>query len=194
VFEVGINVNSLSTINQQANLHFKVKSPNQAFVLSGNSKSAAFTAADYNPEADLLFAIVESSANKYPFDKYVVSGSFVFRNQNGSATFPSNVVLDGSIDGWSLIDASLFDIGSAEDQEPENKAYENTVEVYLEYRRGPVQITFSIFLGLLMWLLSLSAFTMSSLIWLRGRKVEPPTIAVVGALLFALPAMRNVQP
>jgi Domain of unknown function (DUF4436) len=45
-----------------------------------------------------------------------------------------------------------------------------------------------------MWLLSLSAFVLSSMIWLRKRTVEPPTIAVVGSLLFALPGMRNVLP
>ena len=192
VFLVQINVTSLSTINHQANLHFVVQSTGKAFVLSGNSKSASFSPADFNPEVDLPFAVVESTANKYPFDKYVIAGTFVFRNQNGTATFPSHVVMDASIDTWSLIDSGLYDIGTAQD--PENQQYVNTVAVYLEYRRGPVLIVFSIFLGLLMWLLSLSAFTMSSLIWLRGRKVEPPTIAVVGALLFALPAMRNVQP
>lgn len=38
------------------------------------------------------------------------------------------------------------------------------------------------------------AFALACSVWIRHRKVEPPTIAVNAALLFALPALRNTQP
>ncbi|KAJ3218567.1 hypothetical protein HK099_005013 [Clydaea vesicula] len=36
--------------------------------------------------------------------------------------------------------------------------------------------------------------TLAVTLWMRDRKVEPPTIAVTTGMLFALPAVRNVQP
>ena len=53
---------------------------------------------------------------------------------------------------------------------------------------------FCVFVVIMMWLLSLNVFYLAVSVWMRGRKVEPPTIAVAGALLFGLPALRNVQP
>ena len=64
----------------------------------------------------------------------------------------------------------------------------------MEFRRSGVTVFFALFVGLLMWLLSISALIIAISIWMRERKVEPPTIAVMAALLFALPAMRNSQP
>lgn len=31
-------------------------------------------------------------------------------------------------------------------------------------------------------------------VWMRGRRVEPPTIGFVIGMLFALPSIRNIQP
>jgi hypothetical protein len=45
-----------------------------------------------------------------------------------------------------------------------------------------------------MWLLSLTAFFLAFLIWFNNRKVEPPTVGFVAALLFSLPAIRQTQP
>lgn len=53
---------------------------------------------------------------------------------------------------------------------------------------------FSIFMIIMMWLMSLFVLTLAVTLWMRGRKVEPPTIGVVTGMLFALPAMRAVQP
>ena len=45
-----------------------------------------------------------------------------------------------------------------------------------------------------MWILSLTDITLAATLWFRDRKVEPPTIGFSAGLLFALPAVRNVQP
>lgn len=44
-----------------------------------------------------------------------------------------------------------------------------------------------------MWTLSLTVLTLAATLWFRDRKVEAGTIAVASGLLFALPAIRNVQ-
>jgi uncharacterized membrane protein (DUF373 family) len=69
---------------------------------------------------------------------------------------------------------------------------------YLEaetfFRRSRTTKFFSIFINILMWLLSLLLLAMVVGIWFRNRSVEPPTLAFNAALLFAVPAIRQVQP
>ena len=60
--------------------------------------------------------------------------------------------------------------------------------------RGPTQRFFSLFIASLMWLLSLSMFWLAFTLCIRRRKVEPPTLGVGTSMIFALPAIRNVQP
>ena len=50
---------------------------------------------------------------------------------------------------------------------------------------------FSVFIIFTMWCLSGSVLILAITLWTRDRKVEPPTIAVVCGMLFALPAVRN---
>lgn len=60
--------------------------------------------------------------------------------------------------------------------------------------RGPTQRFFSLFIASLMWLLSFSLFWLAFTLCIRRRKVEPPTLGVGTSMIFALPAIRNVQP
>jgi hypothetical protein len=54
---------------------------------------------------------------------------------------------------------------------------------------------FSIFIVILMWVLSGMMFTLCvDHIFLRPREPAPPTLGVCIALMFALPAVRNTQP
>jgi hypothetical protein len=69
---------------------------------------------------------------------------------------------------------------------------------YLEaetfFRRSKTTKFFSVFINLLMWMLSIMLLAMAIAIWFRKRPVEPPTLAFNAALLFAIPAIRQVQP
>jgi hypothetical protein len=60
--------------------------------------------------------------------------------------------------------------------------------------RAPTQKFFSLFIILIMWIMSLGVFSMSLAHLWYSRKVEAPTIGVVTTMLFALPAVRNTQP
>jgi hypothetical protein len=64
----------------------------------------------------------------------------------------------------------------------------------INMKRTGAQQFFSLFIVLLMWAMSLGIFLMSlGHLW-YNRKVEAPTIGVVTSMLFALPAVRNMQP
>lgn len=162
IFEIGrdlitisVNVTSLQTTTLTSNLHLNIPSPGFPFTLSANSKSVNFTANDFNPQADVSLSIMQSSSSKYPFDMYVVEGTIVTRDPSGNVR--AHVIVDGAIDSWFLRASELKDIS--------DEGFENYVQIILNYRRGYVVILFAIFMGALMWLLSLSAFTLSSMIW-----------------------------
>ena len=89
-----------------------------------------------------------------------------------------------NIEGWQVF-ISLQD-GS--------RGSDTVITANLRMYRGPTQVFFSLFISILMWLLSGSVFWLATTLCLRRRKVEPPTIAVSTTMLFALPAIRNVQP
>ncbi|KAJ2990656.1 hypothetical protein HDV02_004230 [Globomyces sp. JEL0801] len=97
-----------------------------------------------------------------------------------------------SVDGWSVVESKefqeLFPVLEAINEDRISFTYAIVLS------RSVVSKLFSIFIFIMMWVLSLTAITLSSTIWLRNRKVEPPTIAIMGGLLFALPSIRNSQP
>jgi len=69
-----------------------------------------------------------------------------------------------------------------------------SLEVEFIAKRSATTIGFSIFITILMWILSLAAMLITVQVVVRGREVIPPLIAVMVALLFALPSVRNTQP
>jgi hypothetical protein len=89
--------------------------------------------------------------------------------------------MSGSVQGFS------FEFVPMEDRPSEVVAYVTCV-------RSATTKFFSLFIAACMWLLSISAFILASSVWFAGGKIEPPTIGLTAALLFALPAIRNTQP
>ncbi|KAI8910270.1 hypothetical protein EDD86DRAFT_246655 [Gorgonomyces haynaldii] len=117
--------------------------------------------------------------NNYPLDNYTMAASFSASNSQGS--LPIGFLEPKILQGWS-IDSSVSDRS--------NGARVLTVNL----TRSMTTILYSILILIIMWILSLTIFILSVTLWFRERKVEPPTIAVSAALLFALPAIRNTQP
>lgn len=66
--------------------------------------------------------------------------------------------------------------------------------IIFQFNRTTSTKVFSAFIMVLMWVLSSGMLTLATGIWIRGRTVEPPTIAASLALLFAIPNVRNAQP
>ncbi|KAI8615327.1 hypothetical protein BC830DRAFT_1168699 [Chytriomyces sp. MP71] len=62
------------------------------------------------------------------------------------------------------------------------------------FTRSKTTRTFAILISLFMWGLSLCASSLSVILWVGDRKVEPPHIIFTSALLFALPGIRSAMP
>ncbi|KAI9098338.1 hypothetical protein DFS34DRAFT_649922 [Phlyctochytrium arcticum] len=140
--------------------------------------------------ADLNFPI-SGDVNKYPFDKwrtlFRLSGTFTNRTANATQA-PLSILLNGnaplaaySVEFVRMCDASLNRDGTA-------------LVFAANIRRALTTKVFVVILTVFMWILSLSVMAVALSVWFRGRKVEPPTIAVAVSMLFALPSIRNSQP
>ncbi|KAL2918946.1 hypothetical protein HK105_201214 [Polyrhizophydium stewartii] len=134
--------------------------------------------------SDPSVSILEGSPNQYPFDTYrlefLVSAVI---GQGLSNPLPFAMGLVGAVQSWT-IDIEIMDY-----QQDYHLAF-----VTMTLRRSWTTKFFSMIVVIVMWALSLATLALAITLWMRGRKVEPPTIAVAGGLLFALPALRNAQP
>jgi hypothetical protein len=120
----------------------------------------------------------------YPFDVYyAVCTLQVYSNKTA---LPLAVAVGGSVDSWNVLISHSYTYDRVADAP-------RIAQVILTFKRSVTTIFFCFFIGVIMWVLSLFAMGIAITVWTRNRKVEPPTIAVVGALLFALPAIRNSQ-
>lgn len=131
---------------------------------------------------DFTVTFAEGDMNKYPFD-YYADALHVFAQTNVTSGSPETVPLafsfSGHIQGWNIASSV--------------KETQGDVELLLNLTRSGTTKFFSLFIVILMWALSLTILALAVTLWIRKRKVEPPTIAVGAALLFALPAIRNTQ-
>lgn len=97
---------------------------------------------------------------------------------------PISLSIQNNVEGWQMA-TTLRDVSDNEYQ---------VIMVEITIYRGPTHVFFSLFIASLMWLLSFSLFWLAFTLCIRKRKVEPPTLGVGTSMIFALPAIRNVQP
>ncbi|KAI8926394.1 hypothetical protein BC831DRAFT_425789 [Entophlyctis helioformis] len=132
---------------------------------------------------DQTISFADGTINKYPFDKY----SSVFEISStvigNSTVAPLAIAFSGGVQGFS----NNIKINDLQPALP-------FAIFELEIVRSWTTLFFSMFVVVLLWIISLIMFAVSVTLWLRGRKVDPPTIVVCGALLYALPSFRNSQP
>ncbi|KAJ3205463.1 hypothetical protein HDU67_008828 [Dinochytrium kinnereticum] len=130
--------------------------------------------------------------NNYPFDKYEVKelyseGEFFNATANETQKVPVALFFNAGLLTYSVSVDTIKDISG-------QILNGNTVRLDFNVIRSITTIFFSGLVMAIMWCLSLLAFTLAVTLWIRGRKVEPPTIAFSIALMFALPGIRNTQP
>ena len=70
----------------------------------------------------------------------------------------------------------------------------NQILLQLEIQNSGTTIFFSVFVIVIMWMLSLSTLTIAIVVWARKKKVDAPLISVVAIVMFSLPSIRNTQP
>lgn len=133
---------------------------------------------------DIPISFESGSVNMYPIDSFHSTLKiYAFLVDNSTATntpIPVALIFAGALQSWT-IKSSL-------------EIQENEMNLKIKVIRSATTIFFSIFIILVMWALSLTLLILAVTLWMRKRKVEPPTMSVAAALLFALPSIRSTQP
>ncbi|KAI8848892.1 hypothetical protein BC829DRAFT_443500 [Chytridium lagenaria] len=160
--------------------------------ISFDTKVYNFSAGVPMASHDFVDAFVSGDINNYPFDKYVASelyaeGEFFNRTANRTNSISLALFFTTPVLTWTVRPDAVKDIS------PE-VLNGQIVQLDFNVARSATTIFFSGLIMVIMWVLSLLAFTLASTLWMKNRKVEPPTIAFSIALMFALPGIRNIQP
>ncbi|KAJ3268447.1 hypothetical protein HDV01_002749 [Terramyces sp. JEL0728] len=159
---------------------------NYSIVINGKSTDYK-DAKDFLQQVTSAIPITQADTVAYPFDSYYTEVSIMIKDFASQQPIPFSYDFSGEIDLWRS-DIESYQVNGQFNGPPNERLFTITL------KRTVITILFSIFLYLIMWVLSGAAFLVTLSIWTRGRKVEPPTIAAVGAILFALPNIRNAQP
>lgn len=134
--------------------------------------------------------VINGDINDYPFDKYtsifLMTGTV--RNSTSNAFTPLSLVASANapISAYTAKFPFVCDASAPRDA--------TLVFAQAVIKRAGTTKVFVVILTAFMWLLSLLMITLAVSVWLRGRKVEPPTLAVAVSMMFALPSIRNSQP
>jgi hypothetical protein len=149
---------------------------------------------------DATFSLYNGLVTDYPFDKHesemVLLTTAMEKAGGDSASAPkagekekmeevpveSVVNFEGSVTGYKI----------EAEQNPESS--ESYTILNIKIGRASSIKFFSVFVMVAMWALSLMVILLVLSVLLRARKVELAMFAFCSAMLFALPALRNIQP
>jgi hypothetical protein len=120
--------------------------------------------------------------NEYPFDVYYFD-RYIIRAHNNGTEVPLSMKQTGTLQGWKFV----FKISNG------GQGSSSTLKLSIKATRSSTTYAFSILLFSVMWLLSCGAFLLT-MCYITFDFLEPPLIAILGTMLFALPAVRNTQP
>jgi hypothetical protein len=132
-------------------------------------------------------SIVNGRVSDYPFDVHTSDFYLFFSNpKDEKEEIPMVVHFNGAISGYNI------------DVDYIPKAEFESSDVYMGLRvmvsRSIITKSFSIFLMIAMWLIGLVIFTMTMIVVWQPRPIEFGMFTLIAGMLFALPAVRNLQP
>lgn len=178
-FKIHIEVEPSGSFKTSDDLE-RLAEPIRLFV---NGRPTIFPAGQPTSPQDLSLTFSTGDPNRYPFESFGDSVR-IHAQRDVSSTLSTPIPLalsfTGYLQGWSITSTA------------ENVGLRD-VKLQIQFARSATVKFFSLFVIGLMWILSLTMLTLSVTLWIRKRRVEPPTMAVAAALLFALPAIRNTQ-
>jgi len=132
-------------------------------------------------------SFVNGRVSDYPFDTHSTNFYLFFSNpKDEKEDVPMEVNFYGAISGYN-IDVDLI---------PKNE-FESTdsyIGLRVNVSRSVITKSFSIFLMVAMWLIGLIVFTMTMVVVWQPRPIEFGMFTLIAGMLFALPAVRNLQP
>ena len=130
---------------------------------------------------------VVGRVSDYPFDKHNSDLSLYFSNpKDEKEAIPMAVHFYGAISGYN-IDADYI-------PKAEFESSDTYMGLSVRISRSVITKSFSIFLMIAMWLIGLVVFTMTMIVVLQPRPIEFGMFTLIAGMLFALPAVRNLQP
>jgi hypothetical protein len=132
-------------------------------------------------------SIASGKVSDYPFDIHKSDFYLFFTNpKDDKEDIPMSVSFYGAISGYNI------------DVEYIPKAEFESTDSYIGLRvtvsRSVITKSFSIFLMIAMWLIGLVVFTMTMVVVWQPRPIEFGMFTLIAGMLFALPAVRNLQP
>ena len=185
------------------------------FVNSANGKQETdFAKGKRMTPVEAVFNLYDGSASQYPFDKYsteidiwVTKGKPAKKpDAKPAPAKPADEAADGEADHAEkkeepesdelpisvdfLGSISGYDIAATKAKYSD----ESYVGIETHIDRSSTVVFFSMFVGILMWLLTVAVLLLVLSLFLRGRKIEIAMFSFMGALLFGFYAIRNSQP
>jgi len=123
----------------------------------------------------------------YPFDVHTADFYLFFTNpKNEAEAIPMAVNFHGAISGFNI------DIDYIPKTEFESS--DDYMGLRVNISRSVIIKSFSIFLMIAMWLIGLVVFTITTVVVFQPRPIEFGLYTLIAGMLFALPAVRNLQP
>jgi len=133
--------------------------------------------------ADVVIPISEGQVSDYPFDRHK---SFLELEMTSTANPPTKIPI--MVHLWS--DMAGFNTNAY--PIPENTA--SYVGINITVERSITTTLFSIFIMLGMWSVGIIVLLQARIVQVKGDMVELGMFTYNAALIFALPAVRNIQP
>jgi hypothetical protein len=132
-------------------------------------------------------SITNGRVSDYPFDVHSSDFYLYFTNpKDETEDIPMVVNFYGAISGYNI------------DVDYVPKAEFESSDTYTGLRvtvaRSVITKSFSVFLMIAMWLIGLVVFTMTMVVVLQPRSIEFGMFTLIAGMLFALPAVRGLQP
>jgi hypothetical protein len=162
--------------------------PLKVFVNSSNgSQERVFDKGKVMSRADVTLDLYDGTITDYPLDRFTtelrVGASTSTPTSAEAQPIPVAVDFIGSLHGLKVDEAALV-----------SDQVGGVVPVNIAISRSPTTIAVAFFIISLLMAMALSVLglTLSILLW--GRKLEPPIIGLLGALMFGFVAFRNALP
>jgi hypothetical protein len=123
----------------------------------------------------------------YPFDVHNSDFYLFFTNpKDETQDIPMHVNFYGAVSGFN-IDVDYI-------PKAEFESSDEYMGIRVRVSRSVIIKAFSIFLMLAMWLIGLVVFTLTLVVVFQPRPIEFGMYTLIAGMLFALPAVRNLQP
>jgi hypothetical protein len=133
---------------------------------------------------DGTLSLFNGRVSDYPFDSHEAEVYLYLTNpKDEKQEIPMEVDFLGALPGYNIDTDIIKGFDSAEE-----------IGVKIKISRSIITKAFAMFILVAMWVVPLAVLFMALAVLLQNRPVEVGMFAYMGALLFALPAVRNIQP